>query len=98
MKKNILHYKLPSGKSGCGLRPGSAELWAGTGTKEQVTCSSCKRSVVFRKAVVQGAVLAPEDLVYPCCGSLPMVFTWSLYFCQALGRPVAHLVCAVLWR
>ena len=32
--------------------------------------------------VVSGQVVGPETEIFPCSGSLPMGFSWSLYFCR----------------
>lgn len=35
-------------------------------------------------SVISWTVVGPDTNVYPCSGSLPMGFAWSLYFCQSI--------------
>ena len=34
--------------------------------------------------MVSGELVSGDTEIFPCSGSLPMVFSWSLYFCQKI--------------
>ena len=35
---------------------------------------------------LDGVLLSPSDIVYPCCACLPMGFSWFLWFAQRTGE------------
>lgn len=43
-------------------------------------------ALVFIPDSVEGGQARAGSVVFPCARELPMGFTWSLFFCQSVGR------------
>ena len=50
------------------------------------------RGVSLNGCEVSGQMVGHDEWLYPCAGALPMGFSWSLYFAQAVNEHSLHEV------